>query len=84
MLSTALAKWIPSIADYRTWRVIEVGAAVPITEFIRDPSQKEEVARLANADPDAYTKPLRGRWGPAMKLSPNDTNTCPLHRHSGG
>ena len=45
-----------------------MGAAVPITEFV-DAREKEEVARLSNADPDAYTRPLRGRWGQSKQLS---------------
>lgn len=57
LLSNAIPQWIPSIADYRNWRVIDVRSAVPITDFV-DEEHRDDVKRLMKAKP---SKPLKGR-----------------------
>lgn len=59
LLSTALAQWIPSVADYRTWRTIEVSDAVPTTEFVPK-EYRAEVVRISGIE-SHQVKPLRGR-----------------------
>lgn len=60
MYSSAISKWISSVANYKTWRIIEVSSSVPTTEFI-DPKYREEAMRLSGVDLVASSKPLRGR-----------------------
>ncbi|KDQ11959.1 hypothetical protein BOTBODRAFT_427142 [Botryobasidium botryosum FD-172 SS1] len=64
LLSSAIGSWIPSVADYRTWRIIDVRSAVSVTEFIRDADLKTQVEKLTAADPQAQARPLRGRCIP--------------------
>ncbi|KAH8826223.1 hypothetical protein DL96DRAFT_1276882 [Flagelloscypha sp. PMI_526] len=67
LLSNGLASWIPSLADYRNWRIIEVIDAVPVTEFIRDATMKAEVEKLIMP----RGKPLRGRWVKPFEFNTN-------------
>jgi hypothetical protein len=61
LLASDIGSWIPSVADYRTWRVIDVRSAVSTVEFIRDAKQKAEVIKLTRSLPVDPTKPLIGR-----------------------
>lgn len=84
MLASNPKEWIMSVADYRTWRVIDVVSAVPITEFIADKEYKAKVQELAKKFSSELpsSKPLRGmlviffHHVSMKKLTSNDVSVC--------
>jgi hypothetical protein len=56
LLTTTISKWIPTVADYRTWRVIKTSKVISVLDLL-DPETRRKIEPLA---PEA-AKPLRGR-----------------------
>lgn len=62
MLTSVIPRWIISLANYRSWRVIEISRAVSVTKFIKDEKVRTEVEDLTAASKGGpNTKPLIGR-----------------------
>jgi len=71
LYSPIMNKWISSIADYRTWRVIDVGSSIATTDFI-DKKYRAEAVKLSAIDLVTSAKPpLRGRWVQAQEYKAN-------------
>jgi len=79
--------WLPTIADYTTWRVIKTSDVIPAVDIL-PPDLRKEIEALTPQD-EKPIKPLTGKWVDAIEHVTNakdeiDAKWLKLHRPETG
>lgn len=65
-----MLRWITSLANYRSWRVIDISRAASVTKFIENEDTRKAVEEITAASKGGpTTKPLIGRCVYVYKAS---------------